>query len=120
MEILLGFVSGIISGTGMGGGAILIMLLSIFRGLNQYTAQATNIIFFIPTAVAAIYINIKNKKVNLKVAKTVILFGLIGVAIGINISKKIQVDNLRKYFGIFLLVISIYELYGIFLRKKGR
>ena len=34
----------------MGGGTILILLLSIFMGLDQHVAQATNLVFFIPTA----------------------------------------------------------------------
>ena len=117
-EVITGLISGIVSGTGMGGGTILILVLSIFLGIEQHTAQATNLIFFIPTAVAAIYINIKNKKINFKVGKISILYGLIGVAIGISISKRIQVDNLRMYFGIFLLIVSIYELYCIFVRKE--
>ena len=45
----------------MGGGTILILLLSIFLGLNQHTAQATNLVFFIPTAVTSVFIGIKNK-----------------------------------------------------------
>ena len=69
IEIFIGFISGIISGTGLGGGTILILCLSIFLGVNQKIAQATNLIFFIPTSLSAIYVNIKQKKmlkVNLK------------------------------------------------------
>ena len=66
IEILTGFISGIVSGTGMGGGTILILCLSIFLGINQKIAQATNLIFFIPTSIAAIYVNIKKKKIDFK------------------------------------------------------
>ena len=45
-EMITGFVSGIVSGTGMGGGTILILVLSVFLGIEQHTAQATNLIFF--------------------------------------------------------------------------
>ena len=38
LETLIGFISGIVSGTGMGGGTILILCLSIFLGINQKTA----------------------------------------------------------------------------------
>ena len=48
-EILMGLVSGIVSGTGMGGGTILIFLLTFIMGIEQHIAQATNLIFFIPT-----------------------------------------------------------------------
>ena len=60
-EILVGFISGIVSGTGMGGGTILILVLSVFLGIEQHIAQATNLIFFIPTSISAIMVNAKNK-----------------------------------------------------------
>ena len=60
IEILIGMISGIISGTGMGGGTILIFLLTFMMGIEQHVAQATNLIFFIPTSIVAIIINIKN------------------------------------------------------------
>ena len=51
IEILSGVISGIISGTGMGGGTILIFLLTFMCGVEQHIAQATNLIFFIPSLV---------------------------------------------------------------------
>ena len=45
LEVLIGLISGIISGTGMGGGTILILLLSIIMGLDQHVSQATNLVF---------------------------------------------------------------------------
>ena len=54
LEILTGLVSGTVSGTGMGGGTILILILSVFMGVEQHTAQATNLVFFVPTSLSAI------------------------------------------------------------------
>ena len=120
IEILTGFISGIVSGTGMGGGTILILCLSIFLGIDQKIAQATNLIFFIPTSLAAIYINIKQKKINLKTSKTIIFWGIIGSIIGANITKNIDTRILRKAFGIFLAVIAIHEIYTIFKMYKNK
>jgi len=33
-----------------------------------------------------------------------------GAAIGASISVRMDVDHLRKYFGIFLVLITIYEI----------
>ena len=49
--ILIGLISGIISGMGIGGGTILIPALTIILSMEQNTAQAINLIYFIPTAV---------------------------------------------------------------------
>ena len=65
-QILIGVISGIISGTGMGGGTILIFLLTNMLGVEQHIAQATNLVFFIPTSIIAIIINIKDQNVDLK------------------------------------------------------
>ena len=86
LQILIGGLSGIFSGIGMGGGTILIFLLTTFAGLEQHIAQATNLIYFIPTAISAIIVNYRNKNINAKLAIYVSLCGIIGAIIGSIIS----------------------------------
>lgn len=112
-EALIGLVSGIVSGTGMGGGTILIFLLTFFMGVEQHVAQATNLIFFIPTSIVAILVNLKNKNIEIPLAITISIFGIIGAIIGANISVHIDVRILKKCFGIFLAIIAINEIYSI-------
>ena len=116
--IIIGLVSGIVSGTGMGGGTILIFLLTNICGLEQHIAQATNLIFFIPTSIAAIIVNIKNKNIRLRVAIIILLFGILGAIVGANLSIHTDVNKLRKMFGIFLLIIAIHEKYTIYKEHK--
>ena len=111
IEILTGIIAGSISGLGMGGGTILILVLSNFLGIEQHIAQATNLVFFIPTAISAIIINLKQKLINLKLSLIIILSGVIGTIIGSEIAISLNATNLKKYFGIFLLLISINEIY---------
>ena len=113
IETVIGFISGIISGTGMGGGTILIFLLTVILGIEQHTAQATNLIFFIPTSIVAIIVNLKNKNIDLNLAIIISIFGILGAIIGANLSINIEVNLLKKIFGIFLLIIAIYEIYTI-------
>ena len=117
-EIIIGIVSGIISGTGMGGGTILIFLLTYIVGIEQHIAQATNLIFFIPTSIIAIIVNIKNKNLDLKVATLISIFGVLGAIIGANLSVHTNVNILRKFFGAFLAAISIHEIYTIIKEYK--
>ena len=113
-EILIGIVSGIVSGTGMGGGTILIFLLTFMLGVEQHIAQATNLIFFIPTAIVAIIVNLKNKNIDIKLALIISVFGILGAIVGANISIHIDVAILKKCFGIFLAIVTINEIYSIF------
>lgn len=117
-EILIGLVSGIVSGTGMGGGTILIFLLTFLCGLEQHIAQATNLIFFIPTSIVAIIVNIKNKNIDLKLATIISIFGILGAIIGANLSVHTDVKVLRKFFGIFLAIIASHEIYTIIKENK--
>lgn len=120
-EILIGVISGIVSGTGMGGGTILIFLLTFMCGLEQHIAQATNLIFFIPTSIVAIIVNIKNKNVDLKLASMISIFGILGAIVGANLSINTDVNMLRKFFGIFLAIIAMHEIYTIIKTyKKGK
>lgn len=118
VEILIGIVSGIVSGTGMGGGTILIFLLTFMMGIEQHVAQATNLIFFIPTSIVAIIVNLKNKNIDLKLAVIISIFGILGAIIGANISVHINVIILKKCFGIFLAIVAIHEIYTMVKKYK--
>ena len=80
-EFITGIISGTISGTGMGGGTILILILSLFLGIEQHTAQATNLVFFIPTSIAAITVSIKSKLIEWKIGITIATAGIVGAII---------------------------------------
>ena len=86
LNIVYGIISGILSGMGIGGGAILIMLLTCFENMNQGIAQATNLIFFIPTSMIAIIINTKYKRIKWKEVLVISFIGCIGAAIGASIA----------------------------------
>lgn len=118
IEILIGIISGIVGGLGMGGGTVLILFLSVFLGIEQHIAQSTNVIFFVPTAIASIIVNLKNKNINFKFAIPICFWGIIGAFIGAYISMKMDVSILRRSFGIFLIFIAIYQTYEYIKYKK--
>ena len=117
-EILIGAFSGIFSGIGMGGGTILIFLLTTFSGLEQHIAQATNLIYFVPTAISAIIVNYREKNIDTNLVKVMSLYGVIGAVIGAIISINTEVEKLKKFYGIFLLIIAIHEIYTLFKEYK--
>ena len=80
--IIIGFLSGIISGMGIGGGTILIPALSIFFDYEQHTAQNFNLIYFIPTAIIALFTHAKSGNIEKKGLFKIILFGLVGAGAG--------------------------------------
>ncbi len=111
--LLTGIISGIVSGTGTGGGTILILVLSVFIGLDQHVAQAANLIFFVPTSVTAIIVSKKEELIDWEIGISVAISGIAGATIGANISAKLNVIVLKKYFGYFLGIIAIHEIYSL-------
>lgn len=110
--ILIGLASGIISGMGIGGGAILIPALVLFVHPDQHIAQSVNLLFFIPTAIAALVVHIRHKNVDFKTGIPILLFGLSGAIMGSKLALALNGEALRKIFGIFLLCMGFYELFG--------
>ncbi len=120
LQVLIGMFSGLFSGVGMGGGTILIFLLTRFVGLEQHIAQATNLIYFIPTAISAIIVNYRDKNIDTQLAIFVSICGVLGAIIGAKISVNLDVQLLKKLFGIFLAIIAIHEIYTLFKEYKQR
>lgn len=113
MMVAIGFLSGIISGMGIGGGTILIPALVFLEGMGQQEVQIINLIYFIPTALIALYFHNKNNLVEKKILKPIILTGFIGAVVGSFIATSLDGDILRKIFGVFLSIMGIVEI-----RKK--
>ncbi|HEY8363480.1 MAG TPA: TSUP family transporter [Tissierellaceae bacterium] len=111
MLILIGFLSGIISGMGIGGGTILIPSLVLLNNIKQQDAQGINLIVFLPVAATALYTHYKKGNIEFMYAKSIIIGGIIGAIIGSILAAKINSSSLRKFFGVFLLLIGIYELF---------
>lgn len=115
---IAGVIGGVLGGMGMGGGTLLIPLLSIFYNVSQHTAQAVNLIAFIPMAVVALIIHIKNKLVDFKDILYIILPGLAACVLGCYIARAMNGEILRRCFGGFLLALSVFQFVTGFVKKK--
>lgn len=113
LEIIIGILSGMISGIGMGGGTILILILTLFLNVDQHVAQAINLVFFIPTAVSAIIINKKQGLIDFKVSSIISIFGVISAIIASVVANRIDSNFLRKIFGVFLGIVAINEIISL-------
>lgn len=116
--ILSGLVSGVFGGMGMGGGTLLIPILTIFLSFPQKTAQALNLFVFIPMAVVSLIVHIKNKLVDFKVGIPVIVSGTIFSVGGSLLAGSVSNEILRKIFGCFLLCVGVYQGIQAFITFK--
>ena len=93
------------------------ILGNLFLNIEQKELQKMNFIFFIPVAMLASLANYKNKLLKINHVKIVIMGGIVGAIIGALFAQKIESENLKKYFGIFLLLIAVMEIYN-FLKEN--
>ncbi|MCM1195078.1 MAG: TSUP family transporter [Corallococcus sp.] len=107
--ILFGFLSGIIGGMGMGGGTLLVPLLS-FLDLEQKTIQAINLVSFLPMCCVALGFHAKNKLIKCKNLQWIIIPAVI-CAVGGALCADIT-DNkiLRWCFAAFLISVGIWQM----------
>lgn len=110
VSVIAGLLSGVISGMGIGGGAVLIPALTFFLKIEQHTAQCTNLYYFIPTAIAALVIHIKNKNIEFKTAVPIMVFGIIGAVLGSFIAVNMPTKLLRRIFAVFLFLMGISQI----------
>lgn len=108
------FVSSLLAGVaaamGVGGGAVLLLYLTAFAGMNQLMAQGVNLIFFVPIAVIAVCIHAKSRLINYKSAAICIAFGFVGVFGGMWLTTMVSENILRKLFALLLLYMGVREL----------
>lgn len=117
--LLAGLLSGIIGAMGMGGGAVLIIYLTLFTETEQLTAQGTNLIFFIPIALLSVIIYSYKKQIKWKTVLKTTVAGLLGAFAGMFLSNFLSGDFLSFIFGIFLIIMGLREIFSKLTLKKG-
>ena len=115
--LLAGLFSGIIASMGMGGGAVLLIYLTVFTSTKQLAAQGINLIFFIPIGILSLIIYTLKKQIEWRICLPIAAVGVLGAFAGIYISGVISGDMLGKIFGIFLCFFGLKE---IFTKDKKR
>ena len=107
--ILFGFLAGIIGGMGMGGGTLLVPLLS-FLDMEQKTIQATNLISFIPMCCIALSVHAHNKLVKTNNVCWIIIPAVLS-AVGGAFTAGITDNKILRYcFAAFLIAVGIWQL----------
>lgn len=106
---IIGFISGVLGGMGMGGGTLLVPLLDLVK-VSQHTAQAINLVSFIPMATVSLIIHIKNGLVQKKGIFRIVFPAIIFAVLGGIVASVLKGRILKKSFGGFLIFLSIFYL----------
>ena len=114
LYFLFGLISGIFGGLGMGGGTLLIPLLTIFLSLDQKLSQGINLVSFLVMAIFSLLIHYKNGFIETKGIIYIILSGVIFSVLGALLAGFLPSKILRTAFGVFLCLLSLVEVVKVF------
>ncbi len=109
--VAAGLVCGVLSGFGIGGGSLLMVWMTAVLGLEQKAAQGINLLYFLPTAAAALIFHAKNRMVCWKAVLPAALAGCVTAALGALLASDLDMTLLRKLFGGFLLLVGLSEIF---------
>lgn len=117
-RVLCGLATGILSAWGIGGGTLLLLLMALFFGVDQRTAQGINLLYFLPTAGISLFAHRKNGYLDRAVLRFAAPLGTLSALAAAYLATTIDMDVLRRPFGLFLLYAGISLLLET--RKKEK
>lgn len=119
IEVIAGFLSGVIGSMGLGGGAVLLIYLSLFKDTDQLAAQGINLLFFIPIALLSVIIYAVKKQIKWKTVLYLSVSGVAGAALGVWLSGYMGGDMVAKIFGGLLCAAGLWQIISSFKSKKA-
>lgn len=111
VALLIGTFLGTLAGLGVGGGSLLILWLTLVLNVPYPEARITNLLFFLPGALLATTLRIKERAIPIERIWPSIVTGCIGAALAFYLGKQIDLSILKKLFGGLLLLTGVRELF---------
>lgn len=111
LSVIVGIVLGILTGLGTGGGSLLILWLTLVMHTPTAHARIINLLFFLPCAIIATALRIRQRAVPLFKLLLPTLAGCAGALLFSLLSKKMDTTQLEKLFGVLLIYTGVRELF---------
>lgn len=111
LPLLCGFGAAVISAWGVGGGTLLLLVMTLFLGVDQRTAQGINLLFFLPTALSALICHWKGGYLDSPTLKAAVPVAVPAALLGAWIATAVDVALLRRPFGVYLLLSGLSLLW---------
>lgn len=111
ITFLIGLSSGLLGSLGMGAGAVLLVYLRVFGGMDQMRAQGVNLLFFLPIAAFSLFLHSRKGLVDWKNGLLCAAAGLPMVFAGVWLADALGGVWLSKLFALLLVYIGIRELF---------
>ena len=107
IPFLCGLGASVVSAWGVGGGTLLLLVMTLFLGVDQRTAQGINLLFFLPTAASALVCHARGGYLDKPTLKAAVPVAVAAALVGAWVSNAVDVEVLRKPFGVYLLLSGV-------------
>lgn len=111
LPFLCGLGASILSAWGVGGGTLLLLVMTLFLGVDQRTAQGINLLFFLPTAISALICHARGGYLDKPMLKNAVPPAVAAALAGAWIATALDVELLRRPFGVYLLLSGVSLLW---------
>lgn len=111
IPFLCGLGASILSAWGVGGGTLLLLVMTLFLDVDQRTAQGINLLFFLPTAASALVCHARGGYLDKPTLKSAVPLAVAAALAGAWIATNLDVAVLRKPFGVYLLLSGVSLLW---------
>lgn len=119
-DIIAGLVIAILTGLGIGSGGLLVIYLTLFDNVPQIAAQGLNLLFFLFSAGASMFIHLRERKIFFSLALLLTLSAIPGVFLGVFLASRLSVDIIRTIFGSMLVISGAITLFRKDARKEAK
>ena len=112
--LMIGIVAGVLSGIfGIGGGVVIVPALIYLAGFRQHQATGTSLAVLLPPiGIAAAYEYYRNGNVDIRAAAFIAAGVLAGGYVGAVVANRVAGPYLRLAFGLFVVTLGVYLIYG--------
>lgn len=111
IAVLIGALTGVLSGLGVGGRTLLLLWMTAVMGMDQARAGGVNLLYFIACALPAVFGHIKNGLIEKKAVFWCVIFGVPACITGSLLAAGMDMGLLKRLFGGFILIIGVKELF---------
>lgn len=103
-----GLVTGLVGGLlGIGGGIVLIPMLTAWAGFDQHSAHGTGIVAVAFTALVGVVVYGRGEAIDLVAALQITLVALPATVLAARYSPRVSAEVLRRLFGIFVILVAL-------------
>ena len=111
LDVIASLLAAALSGLGVGSGGLLVIYLTLVAGIDQYTAQGINLLFFLFSGGAALAVHSGQRKLYPGAIFWMTAFGILGSFLGAAWAQTLPPILLRRLFGGMLTFSGTLTLY---------